>query len=71
MFAGDIRERQQLSSASLTLDSAGALKQLFLELRPASVAFHQPLTSEAWGARTFVVRDPDGNLLLFPSPAAG
>jgi len=25
----------------------------------------QPLTSEPWGARTFIVRDPDDNLVLF------
>jgi hypothetical protein len=29
------------------------------------VLFHQTLKSEPWGARTFIVRDPDGNLILF------
>ena len=38
-------------------------------LERAGVAFHQPLKTEPWGARTFVVRDPDGNLLLFAGPA--
>jgi uncharacterized glyoxalase superfamily protein PhnB len=65
VFAGDIREREQLLSASMALDSAAALKQLFLELQAAGVAFHQTLKTEPWGARTFIVRDPDGNLLLF------
>ena len=70
VFAGDIREREHLLSASITLDSASALKQLFLELQATRVAFHQTLKSEPWGARTFIVRDPDGNLLSFSSPVS-
>lgn len=34
------------------------------------VDFHQTLKQEPWGARTFIVRNPDGNLLLFAGPAA-
>ncbi|TAL34910.1 MAG: VOC family protein [Phenylobacterium sp.] len=49
-------------SATLTLDDA---KPLFLELQAAGVTFHQTLRSEPWGARTFIVGDPDGNLILF------
>jgi catechol 2,3-dioxygenase-like lactoylglutathione lyase family enzyme len=56
------RDREQLLSASITLDDA---KPLFLEYQAAGVAFAQPLRSEPWGARTFIVRDPDGNLILF------
>ena len=48
--------------ATLTLDAA---KPMFLELQAAGVAFHQPLRTEPWGARTFIVTDPDGNLILF------
>eukprot|EP01030_Chromulinospumella_sphaerica_P010958 gene10958-10762_t len=48
--------------ATLTLDVA---KPLFLEFQAAGVAFHQPLRTEPWGARTFIVADPDGNLILF------
>jgi hypothetical protein len=33
------------------------------------VEFHQTLKQRPWGARNFIVRDPDGNLLLFASPA--
>jgi hypothetical protein len=29
----------------------------------------RPLKREPWGAHTFIVRDPDGNLLLFAGPA--
>ena len=48
--------------------SAGKLedaKPLFVEYQQAGVEFVQTLQSEPWGARTFMVRDPDGNLLLF------
>ena len=33
------------------------------------VAFFQKLKREPWGARNFIIRDPDGNLLLFAGPA--
>jgi len=49
-------------SPLLALDDA---KPLFLEYQAAAVEFVQPLRSEPWGARTFIVRDPDGNLVLF------
>lgn len=69
VFVGDIREREQLLSASITVNSPGELRELFLEYESADVSFHQPLRHEPWGARTFVVRDPDGNLLLFSAPS--
>lgn len=56
------RDREQLLVASITLDDA---KPLFLEYQKAGVEFVQPLRTEPWGARTFIVSDPDGNWLLF------
>ena len=56
------RDSEQLLAASITLEDA---EPLFLEYQSAGVEFAQPLHTEQWGARTFVVRDPDGNLLLF------
>ena len=56
------RDTEQLLVASITLEDA---KPLFLEYQKAGVEFAQPLRTEPWGARTFVIRDPDGNLLLF------
>ena len=47
-------------SATLTLDNA---TPLFLEF--AEVAFHQTLRAKPWGGRTFIVQDPDGNLIAF------
>jgi catechol 2,3-dioxygenase-like lactoylglutathione lyase family enzyme len=57
-----LRDKEDLLSASITLDDA---RPLFLEYQAAGVSFHQALRTEPWGARTFIVRDPDGNLILF------
>ena len=64
-----LRERESLLSASMTVATAEEIKQLFLEFQSAGVVFHQTLRAEPWGARNFIVRDPDGNLLLFAGPA--
>ena len=66
---GPLREREDLLSASMTVGSGDEIKQLYLEFEAAGVAFHRPLRREPWGARTFIVKDPDGNLLLFAGPA--
>lgn len=70
VFIGNIRQREQLLSASITVDSAAEIKQLFLEFQSAGVSFHQGLKKEPWGARNFIILDPDGNLILFAGPAA-
>jgi catechol 2,3-dioxygenase-like lactoylglutathione lyase family enzyme len=57
-----LRDREHLLSASIVVDDA---EPLFLEFQTAGVLFHQTLKTEPWGARTFVVCDPDGNLILF------
>jgi catechol 2,3-dioxygenase-like lactoylglutathione lyase family enzyme len=59
-----LRDREHMLSASITLDDADAL---FLEFQSAGVDFAQTIKDEPWGARTFIVRDPDGNLILFAS----
>jgi catechol 2,3-dioxygenase-like lactoylglutathione lyase family enzyme len=69
VYVGDVREREELLGASMTVDSAAEIKQLFLQYQAAGVDFFRPLKQEPWGARTFIVRDPDGNLLLFAGPA--
>jgi catechol 2,3-dioxygenase-like lactoylglutathione lyase family enzyme len=68
VFIADIREREHLLSASLTVATAEEIKQLFLSYEAAGVRFHQTLKNEAWGARTFIVLDSDGNLILFAGP---
>ena len=56
------RDTEGLLAASIALDDA---KPLFLEYQNAGVEFAQLLRDEPWGARTFIVRDPDGNPILF------
>jgi uncharacterized glyoxalase superfamily protein PhnB len=70
VFAGDIRKREHLLSASITVATANEIKQLFLSYEAAGVSFHQALTKEPWGAKTFIVSDPDENLILFAGPEA-
>lgn len=69
VFAGDIREREQLLSAAITVDTAAEIKQLFLDYQAAGLRFHQTLQKQPWGARNFIILDPDGNLILFAGPA--
>ena len=64
-----LRERESLLSAAIEVDTADEIKQLFLAFQAAGVDFHQTLKHEPWGAREFIIRDPDGNLILFAGPA--
>jgi catechol 2,3-dioxygenase-like lactoylglutathione lyase family enzyme len=61
-FDVGLRDREQLLSASVTVDN---VKGLYLEYQAAGVTFAQMLKAEPWGAHTFIVRDRDGNLVLF------
>jgi catechol 2,3-dioxygenase-like lactoylglutathione lyase family enzyme len=63
------RDREELLSAALTVGPADEIEQLFLEFQAKGVAFAQTLRTKGWGARNFIVKDPDGNLLLFAGPA--
>jgi|SRR3974390_3501917 len=69
IFDAAIRDREELLSASITVATADEIKLLFLEFQSAGAAFHQKLKRQPWGAKTFVVKDPDGNMLLFAGPA--
>ena len=69
VFAGDIREREHLLSASITVETRAEIEKLFLEFQASDVRFTQALKKEPWGARTFIIVDPDGNLVLFAGPA--
>ena len=68
-FAEDIREREGLLSASITVATAGEIRQLFVDYQGVGVPFAQTIRTEPWQARTFIVKDPDGNLILFAGPA--
>lgn len=64
VFDRELRAAEDLLSATIVLDDA---KSLFLAYRASGLAFHQSLRTEPWGARTFIVADPDGNLIAFAS----
>jgi hypothetical protein len=64
-----LRDREELLAAALTVATAEEIKALFLEFQAAGVAFFQTLKRQPWGAKNFIVKDPDGNLLLFAGPA--
>jgi catechol 2,3-dioxygenase-like lactoylglutathione lyase family enzyme len=65
-----IRDREELLAVSMTVATADEIKLLFLEFQSAGVTFHQTLKKQPWGAKNFIVKDPDGNLLLFAGPAS-
>jgi catechol 2,3-dioxygenase-like lactoylglutathione lyase family enzyme len=69
VFAGDIREREHLLSATLTLAGKDEIEELFQAFDTAGVPFSEQLTHQPWGAIKFTVRDPDGNRILFTAPA--
>lgn len=41
LYVGDLRQKEHLLSASITVDTADELTQLFLEFGAAGVVFHQ------------------------------
>jgi len=69
LFDNALRERESLLSATMTVETADDIERLFREFESAGVRFHQTLATQPWGAKDFVVRDPDGNLLHFAGPA--
>jgi uncharacterized glyoxalase superfamily protein PhnB len=69
LIESTVRDREGLLSVSMTVASADEIKLLFLEFQSAGVAFQQTLKKQPWGAKNFIVKDPDGNLLLFAGPA--
>ena len=69
MINPELRDREELLSAAMTVATPHEIKQLFLEFQSANVTFFQTLKKQPWGARNFIIKDPDGNLLLFAGPA--
>ncbi|MFB6722976.1 bleomycin resistance protein [Kribbella sp. NPDC056345] len=62
VFKGTVREDDQLLAATITVEN---VKALYSEYVAAGVEFQQTLKRQPWGAHQFVVRDQDGNLILF------
>jgi catechol 2,3-dioxygenase-like lactoylglutathione lyase family enzyme len=60
-----VRDDEQLLSAYVLVADA---KSLFAACDDAGVDFHTRFERKPWGNDEFIVRDPDGNLILFGSP---
>jgi uncharacterized glyoxalase superfamily protein PhnB len=70
VFHAEFRDREELLSAECCVNTAEEIKSLFLEFQAAGVTFFQTLKLMPWGARNFIVKDPDGNLVLFTGPGS-
>ncbi|MEJ6788515.1 VOC family protein [Brevundimonas sp. BR2-1] len=63
VFSEALRQAEgEVLSATVTTDD---IEGLYAEIADMGVTFHQTLRTEPWGARTFIVADPSGNLILF------
>ena len=62
VFAGDIREREELLAAQV---GVSGVKALYEEFKAKGATFYQGVKRHPWGAIDFVVKDPDGNLISF------
>lgn len=49
-FVGDVREREELLAAGITVNSAAEIRALFAEYQAAGVDFFRTLKQEPWGA---------------------
>lgn len=63
VFAADFSARNDDPLAAIV--TVDGIEMLFSTYKAADVAWHQKLRREPWGARTFILRDPDGNLICF------
>jgi catechol 2,3-dioxygenase-like lactoylglutathione lyase family enzyme len=70
VFDAAYRDREELLSTECGVNTAEEIKSLFLEFQAAGVTFFQTLKLMPWGARNFIVKDPDGNLVLFAGPGS-
>jgi hypothetical protein len=53
----------------MSVETREEITQLFMEFHAKDVIIFQTLREERWGAKTFIVKVPDGKLLLFAGPA--
>ena len=63
VFADGFRARNADALAATV--TVHGIKELFSAYAANGVAWHQKLRREPWGTRTFIVRDPEGNLIAF------
>lgn len=65
-----LRDRERAANEDFLAADFGVdnVKALYLEFQTAGAEFHQTLRTEPWGQRSFIVKDPDGNLICFAGP---
>jgi catechol 2,3-dioxygenase-like lactoylglutathione lyase family enzyme len=62
-YVADLQARERdVLCAAITVEG---IETLFRDYEAAGVPLHQSLRREAWGSQTFIVADPDGNLIGF------
>jgi len=61
-WRGEVRTHDDLLAAGIPVDDIAAL---YGEMQEREVPIHQPLTTQPWGLRDFIVADPDGNRIGF------
>ena len=61
-YETELRRRDEVLNAMLMVELAKPLFQRYVE---NGAVFFQKLRTEPWGSRSFVVEDPDGNLIAF------
>jgi hypothetical protein len=54
--------REDFPAASINASDVAAL---YREFEASGATFHQPLRQEPWRATTFIIKDPDGNRILY------
>jgi len=64
-----LRDREEWLSATIIVATAGEITELARDFQRAGVSFAQAPSKKPWGALDFIIRDIDGNLLLFAGPA--
>lgn len=64
-----VDRRRSLQEDFLAADfGVDDVKALYLEYQSAGADFHQTLRTEPWGQRSFIIKEPDGNLICFTGP---
>ncbi|MDB5678162.1 VOC family protein [Sphingomonas bacterium] len=61
----DIGFRTREADALAATIAAADVAPLYAEFAAVGVQFHRKLRTESWGAQSFILADPDGNLIAF------
>lgn len=68
IYARDDREQQELLAVSIETESLEQLQAIYDHALRHGGRIRRPIEARAWGAWIFIMRDLDGNMLLFSAP---